>query len=166
MSVVSPIYFIGQQQTLSSEKAYQLKFDPLDGFPPSNIESDEYPQKIDDIRGNLDQFSVERNGFAIIPIQERLSYADYGDETKIRQIYLPQVAEAIKELLGAARVQIFEHVVSTPSSRSSINIGHDDVTPAWAAALAEHMNKMKGDDLPSERLKFIKCIPPDVCVTT
>nr|POE75759.1 hypothetical protein CFP56_67778 [Quercus suber] len=169
MSVTSPMYFIAPQQKTSSEKAYQLKYDPPDGFPPTNIVSDEYSPTIEDVRGQENHFSVDRNGFAILEIEDRLSYNDYGDETKIRQTYFPHVAEAVKKLLGAARVQIFEHVVRKRHAGFPIATGqtyefnqpttaaHIDVTPAWASALAEHMNKMKGSDLPSERFQFIKC---------
>lgn len=47
-------------------------------------------------RGNEDAFSLEKNGFEFftLPVKER----DVSDDEKIREEYLPEVAEVVKKL--------------------------------------------------------------------
>jgi hypothetical protein len=116
MAVISSINFIVPQQNDSEDKPYQLKYEPPEGFPATNIVSEERTVKLEDVRGHEDNFSVARNGFAIVHLEDRMAYEDYDDQQLVQQVYFKQVAEAVKELLGASRVQIFEHVVRLATS--------------------------------------------------
>ncbi|KAK5171084.1 uncharacterized protein LTR77_004228 [Saxophila tyrrhenica] len=175
--VTGAINFITPQPQGCLEKPYQLKYEAPDGFPPTNIVSDEHMQRLADVRGREAQFSVPRNGFTIIKLEDQLSYEEYDNEDLVRKVYFKQVAEAVQELLGASRVQIFEHVASTlgPGSRTVIDSdscenetqvsqsqrgSRIDVTPSWAAGLAEHMNELKGIELPSGDLQFVNIWKP------
>jgi hypothetical protein len=87
-----------------------------DGFPTTNIVTKEHDQRFEDIRGREADYSVARHGFAIMQLTETMSRTDYDDDSQVRQVYLKQVADGLKESLGASRVQIFEHTVSGPQS--------------------------------------------------
>jgi hypothetical protein len=55
-------------------------------------------------------FRVDGNGFTLLHLDTAMEYADYSDEEKVGKIYLRDVAECLKILTKASRVQIFEHV--------------------------------------------------------
>jgi hypothetical protein len=112
MSVTACINFIEPQQDGSVEKPYQLKFEPPEGFPATNITSREHAPKVEDIRGREYEYSVAKTGFAIMHLPDDIAYEDYDNEDIIQQVYFKQVAEGLQDSLQASRVQIFEHVVS------------------------------------------------------
>jgi len=114
MVVTSSVHFFDASSPRRYEKPYQLKFEGPDDFPTTNIATKEYDQKFVDIRGREADFSVARHGFTIMRLEETLTHADYDDDGQVQRVYLKQVADGLKELLGASRVQIFEHVVSDP----------------------------------------------------
>ena len=103
--------FLAHDRLYDEEKPYLLKFDPPSGFSQSNYNIDTRQQLIQDIRGREKDFSIAKNGFAIMSLHTELSYEDFDDETKLREVYFPEVADALRKLLGAFRVQIFEHLV-------------------------------------------------------
>jgi len=112
MSVTSPINFITPQHSSSADKPYQLKYvAPID-FPSTNIVSKEHSQKLEDVRGCEAEFSIAKNGFTLMRLEDGMAYDDYDHEEIIREVFYKRVADRLKELLGASRVQIFEHVVS------------------------------------------------------
>lgn len=109
--ISSPMNFLAHDRLYDEEKPYLLKFDPPSGFPQSNYNIDTKEQLIEDIRGREKDFSIAKNGFAIMPLHTKLSYEDFDDEKRLREVYFPEVADALRKLLGASRVQIFEHLV-------------------------------------------------------
>lgn len=112
MEVVSAIDFLGAHESSVVGKPYSLKYDPPENFPLTNITSESYNQKIQDVRGNEHAFTVAKNGFELMVIDPKLSYEDYDDKGKVESTYYKQVAEGVRDALGASRVQVFEHVVS------------------------------------------------------
>lgn len=119
MAVRSPVNFFDAVLPDCYEKPYQLKFQGPDGFPTTNIVSKEYDQRFEDIRGREADYSIARHGFAIMRLPETLRRTDYDDDNQVRRVYLKQVADSLKELLRASRVQIFEHTVSDPQTKQT-----------------------------------------------
>ena len=111
--VSSSINFLANEDLYDHEKPYLLKFEPPSEFPRSNYKISTKVQDIQDIRGVEHDFSIPKNGFSIMPLQTKMSYEDFDDETRLREVYFKEVAEALQLLLGAFRVQIFEHLVSS-----------------------------------------------------
>jgi len=44
-------------------------------------------------------------------MESKMRYEQFEDDANIVQVYLSEIADIIRELLGAAHVQIFEHTV-------------------------------------------------------
>lgn len=110
--IKSSIRFLARDHRYSSEKPYTLRFTPNIQFPRSNIETENRNDlPIDDVRGREGDFTLERNGFTIMPLETKLSYDDFDDEAKVVDIYLREVADGVRNLLGAKKVQILEHIV-------------------------------------------------------
>ena len=118
MSVISSMYFLDDIPLYQEEKPYRLKFQSNSDIPASNIQVKKHEVKFTDARHRLKELSLEENGFQLIPITSRMLYSDFEDDAKIREVYLEEIGNSLKELMNASRVQIFEHLVSPP--RTSI----------------------------------------------
>ena len=125
---ITTINFIRNDTFYEEEKPYLLTYEAPGDFPSTNVKVDLHDVKVEDIRGHEDEFTIEENGFAIMKIDTTLSYNDFDDDNLVKRVYLKEVGEALKEFLGASRVQIFEHIVSPKFSQkwhwSIANTGH------------------------------------------
>jgi hypothetical protein len=112
MSVTTSMYFLARDEVYNDEKPYRLRFVPPPGFPETNINTEKHEISIGDIRTQERKFSLEREGFALLPLKSSMNYDDFFDVAKIEQVYLKEVAELLISSMKASRVQIFEHLVS------------------------------------------------------
>jgi hypothetical protein len=99
------INFIQQDELYLEEKPYLLTYEAPEYFPRTNVKLDERVVAAEDIRGRENNFTIDKNGFTIMKVNTKLSYENFGDEALVKQMYLKEVAEALKTLLGASRVQ-------------------------------------------------------------
>lgn len=111
--LTTSFHFLCRNDLWKREKPYSLKFIPKADFPKNNGQR---AQKdgilVEDIRGRESNFSFEKNGFAIMRIDDsRMTYSDFDNPDIINAIYLKQIAHGLQELLGAERVQIFDCLV-------------------------------------------------------
>ena len=108
------MHFLEKNEIYETEKPYLMMVESDEHFPKSNFKLQERTDlKIEDIRDRQHEFSFERNGFKIIRLESQMTYDDYDNEERRRSVYLGEVAEALKRSLGATRVQIYEHLVSS-----------------------------------------------------
>lgn len=107
------MHFLAPLDLYKNEKPYSLRFEPDDtGLPKSNIKLERHDDiYIEDIRGREQEFSLSSDGFAIMNIHTSLTYAEFEEEPKITDVFLKEVADAVRDLTGAQHVQIFEHTV-------------------------------------------------------
>jgi hypothetical protein len=92
-----------------AEKPAYYRTDPPPGVPRWNGVGDPHEVRIEDGRGRKAEFTVDRNGFALI--QAPTAVADFYDPEEIKRVYYPEVERLLQERLGAARVFVFDHVV-------------------------------------------------------
>lgn len=111
MSVIGTIDFLGPHDASVLGKPYSLRYEPHTSLPRTNFSSLPSQQTIEDVRGRESALSVHKNGFGLLTLAPQLSYDDFDDTDKVQTIFYKQVAQSVKEALGASRVQIFEHVV-------------------------------------------------------
>ena len=105
------INFLKRDELYEHEKPYQLKYAAAEGIPISNIRLEKQDNiKITSIRDREAQFSFERNGFAVLRMNEEIPYDDFSNPDGIRR-YLDIVSVQLKDLLGADKVQAFQYVV-------------------------------------------------------
>ncbi|KAF2124978.1 putative CmcJ-like methyltransferase [Dothidotthia symphoricarpi CBS 119687] len=149
------MYLLERNPLWKSVKPYDLKFSPPEGFPKSNA----VPRKhdgiqVEDIRGREHEFSLAKNGFALIPMDVSMSVQDFenfnGDELSSR--FFKPVADSLKIFLGAERVQVFDFQVRKSHPEFPISTGgtyqfqqpstilHVDTTPAFTKELVERYN--------------------------
>jgi hypothetical protein len=121
MSVTASMYFLANLPLYEDEKPYRLKYDPPAGLPESNIEMEQHSIFIQDVRKHERDFTLQKDGFALLSLKSAMTYEDFNDDTKIQTIYLKELAGVLRSTLDASRVQIFEHLVRMPHSYSHLH---------------------------------------------
>ncbi|KAL9078239.1 MAG: hypothetical protein Q9157_002857 [Trypethelium eluteriae] len=106
------VYFLKKDDLHRIEKPYSFKFPPADGFPQSNMEYEMIEIPVIDMRGSENQFNLDKNGFAIFKIGCSLSYEGYDDLKQLTE-YFRKLEAALKDHLGASKVEVFRHAPNT-----------------------------------------------------
>ncbi|MGY3606822.1 MULTISPECIES: CmcJ/NvfI family oxidoreductase [unclassified Bradyrhizobium] len=84
-------------------------FDPPPGEPKSTALPEPHNVPIFDGRLIANQFSLDREGFALV--KHPTVVKNYYDDNEIRRVYYPAVEAFLKATLKADRVVIFDHTV-------------------------------------------------------
>jgi hypothetical protein len=92
-----------------TEKPARYVSEPPPGVPRWNGIDDPHDVRIEDARGREAEFTLDRNGFALIKAPTVVQ--DFYSEDQIKQVYYPEVARLLRETLGASRVFVFDHNV-------------------------------------------------------
>jgi hypothetical protein len=92
-----------------AEKPVRYVSDPPSGVPSWNGIDDPREIRIEDARGQEEQFTLDRNGFQLVRSPSRV--ADFYSPEEVERVYYPEVEQLLKKALGATRVQIFDHTV-------------------------------------------------------
>jgi hypothetical protein len=96
-------------------KPFSHQYDPPPGQP---VRSHQYENRrvfIQDGRPVADTFSVDREGFALVPHATKV--ADLYDAVTLRDAYYPETEALLKAETGAAKVVIFDHTIRTSHQR-------------------------------------------------
>lgn len=119
-SIKTRVNFLERSDLYDTVKPYVLTFKAPEGFPSTNVKMDNRTIAVHNIRGREGGLKLEEKGFAVMPLDSKLPFEAWDDDQKVREVYLPEVAEALKTFAGASRVQIYEHIVSiVPITHSS-----------------------------------------------
>jgi hypothetical protein len=92
-----------------AEKPAYYRIDPPPGVPRASGIDDPHDVTISDARGRESEFTLDRNGFALV--KAPTAVADFYDPEEIKRVYYPEVEQLLKDKLGANRVFIFDHNV-------------------------------------------------------
>ena len=92
-----------------AEKPAYYRIDPPPGVPKWNGLDDPREVTIEDARGRESEFTLDRNGFALI--KAPTAVADFYSEDEINRVYFPEVERLLCDRLGASRVFVFDHNV-------------------------------------------------------
>jgi len=167
--IETSMHFLQRSDLYSTVKPYSLRFEPPEGFERSNIKLERREDlKIEDARPIIKDFSLEKEGFKIVNMESKMAYDDFEDDTKLVQVYLSEIANTLRELLGAAHVQIFEHTVRKRHPEFPVATGepyqwnqptsmaHVDTTATWAADMVRRLN---GDEKAEKLLQGrVQCV--------
>lgn len=64
---------------------------------------------VKDCTPNIDSFKLDIHGFQFVHFDSKEK--DFLDDEKIQQVYYPEVAELLKNMTGAYRAHVFNHLV-------------------------------------------------------
>lgn len=121
MSLVSPVFDRSVLADLPSvtaslnyllpmtDKPVNYTYDPPAGIPRQSGVSVAYEVPIYDARSIAANLSLDREGFALV--EQHSAVQDFYDDEAVRRIYYPEAEELLKQVTGATRVVVFDHVV-------------------------------------------------------
>src|SRR6201996_3174067 len=107
-----------RQQTTAAELHYLIRTtvkptryvtEPPAGVPAWNGIDDPHTVLIEDARGREPEFTLDRNGFALI--KAPTAVRNFYDPGEIKSVYYPEVEGLLRHTLGASRVVAFDHNV-------------------------------------------------------
>jgi hypothetical protein len=90
------------------ERPRYLAYEPEPGEARSNMTYDAHVMAIHDMRPIQHELGLDREGFGLI--EARTAVKDLWDDDEVRRVYYPECEALIKELTGASRVFVFDHV--------------------------------------------------------
>jgi hypothetical protein len=85
---------------------YAYELGPDD--PRPNMVHEPHRMKIHSLRPIQSEISLDAEGFALV--EQRSAVRDFWDDDEVRRVYYPEAAEFIKQVTGASRVHVFDHV--------------------------------------------------------
>ncbi len=124
-TVTSTLHYLQR----GSEKPARYVGDPPPGAPVWNGIDDPREMRIEDARGREAEFTLDRNGFALI--KAATAVADFYSPDEIKRVYYPEVEGLLRERLGASRVFVFDHNVRNagrPDASQPVRRVHNDHT--------------------------------------
>ena len=123
--------------------------------PPTTRRNSPHPVTIRNARPILSQLSLDQHGFVLT--HQDSTVTNFYDEQEVREVYYPEVERLLKEVTGAVKVVIFDHVVrcapkarqGEPGVREPARIVHNDYSFKSAPRRVR-------DHLPAEAEELLK----------
>jgi hypothetical protein len=104
-TLTSTLHYLGR----GGEKPARYRIEPPPGVPRWNGIDDPREVRIEDARGRESEFTLARNGFALIRAPTAMT--DFYSPDEIKHVYYPEVERLVRDTLGASRVFVFDHNV-------------------------------------------------------
>lgn len=142
----------------SAEKPKRYLYD-RPGLPEWTGVNDPRAVPIADARGHEDEYSLDRNGFALLksPSMER----DFKDEQAITGVYYDECAAIVRDATGAGRVLVFDHTLRGPDQpREPVMRVHNDYTEKSAPQRVRDLLPDEAEALLARRYVFINVWRP------
>jgi hypothetical protein len=124
-TVTSTLHYLQR----SAAKPARYVTEPPPGLPVWNGIDDPHELRIEDARGRESEFTLDRNGFALI--KAPTAVADFYSPEEIKQVYYPEVERLLRDTLGVSRVFVFDHNVRNagrPGASEPVRRVHNDHT--------------------------------------
>src|SRR3954453_8634612 len=92
----------------TAERPHYYAYDRAETDPPSHMPLEPHKVPIHDLRPVAHELSLDVHGFALA--EQRSAVRDFWDDDEVRRVYYPEAEAFIKQVTGAARVFIFDHL--------------------------------------------------------
>ncbi|KAM6480861.1 hypothetical protein HDV62DRAFT_365824 [Trichoderma sp. SZMC 28011] len=167
-------FFLQHDVKWDKEKPYHVLFNPPEGLEKSNLNLQQVNNIIvNDVR-ELDSLpTIEKNGFTLIKIDTGLLTSDeFDDNQTVANIFLQRAAAAVKEALGAHRIQLFDttvrrrhpefpvHVGGSYAHLQPTSIAHIDTTEVDAEGIMFKLNPREAAELSKTKYQWFNIWVP------
>src|SRR3954465_313422 len=92
----------------TAERPRYYAYDRAETDPPSHMPLEPHKMPIRDLRPIAHELSLDVQGFAIA--EQRSAVRDFWDDDEVRCVYYPEAEAFLKQVTGASRVFIFDHL--------------------------------------------------------
>jgi len=129
------------------EKPVRYVNDPPPGVPQWNGIDDPHEIRIEDGRGREQEFTLDRNGFALVKAPSQVS--DFYSDEEIKRTYYPEVEQLLRDKIGASRVVIFDHTVRNAARQGarepSRRVHNDHTIDSAPRRVRDHLGDAAGE---------------------
>lgn len=151
--IAAPISFVDSVPT--QEKAYHIMYGDDEKLPRTNIKREWIETTMQNVRGSETALSYHTNGIAICELESAMSYKDFDQEQRVRDVYFSELENHLKHLLNANLVKFFRYGIRKRHAAFPISTGeeyefaqptsiaHIDAT---LASTEEEMERQFGDE--------------------
>src|SRR5262245_50249059 len=102
--------------TDGAERPVSYAYTPPSGTPQTTRRNSPQTVTIRNARPILSQLSLDQQGFVLTHQSSKVT--NFYDEQEVRSVYYAEVEQLLREVTGAVKVVIFDHVVRcAPKSR-------------------------------------------------
>src|SRR6516225_7146866 len=175
-SPIMPLDVAAAPKTLTStlhylkrgtEKPASYRIEPPPGVPRWNGIDDPRDVTIEDARGREAEFTLDRNGFALV--KAPTAVVDFYDREEVKRVYYPEVEQLLKAVTGAAKVVIFDHQVrclpmaqrGERGAREYAKVVHNDYTAnSGPRRVRDHLPAGEAEELLKHRFAEINVWRP------
>ena len=106
------MYYLERTPLYNTEKPYTMRYEPEEGIPQSNFKKIKYPMTVKSMREPAaGPFHLNECGFQLIQLKSRLSYDEFWDNERVKEIYIEEVKDTLKKELGAKYVHVLDYAV-------------------------------------------------------
>jgi hypothetical protein len=130
-----------------AEKPTRYVDEPPVGAPAWNGIDDPREIAIADARGREGEFTLDRNGFALVRSPSHVE--DFYSDEEVRRVYYPEVEQLLRAKLGVSRVFVFDHTVRnvarTGAREPSRRVHNDHTVNSAPRRVRDHL----GADAPA-----------------
>jgi hypothetical protein len=118
----------------NSERPFVYLYEPPAGVPVRSRGNVKHEMRIYDGRCVADRLTLDGQGFAFVRHESRV--VNFYDPGEVERVYYPEVAQLVKDVTGAVRVQVFDHNVrcrpmakeGRNGAREPVKFAHNDYT--------------------------------------
>ncbi len=129
-----------------TEKPASYRIEPPPGVPRWNGIDDPQDVTIEDARGREAEFTLDRNGFALV--KAPTAVADFYSPEEIKRVYYPEVERLLRDKLGASRVFVFDHNVRNATREGlavpSRQVHNDHTVNSAPRRVRDHSRRRRG----------------------
>jgi hypothetical protein len=124
-TVSTSFLFLQHDKKWSEEKPYHVLYEPPTGLEKSNLNLQQVGNiDVQNIRELEVPPTIKNNGFTLMKIDPGpLTSDEFDDDSKVAESFLPRLAGAVKEALGAQRIQFFDTTVRRRHPEFPIHVG-------------------------------------------
>jgi hypothetical protein len=116
----------------ATPKPVNYAYEPPAGVPRRSGKYAAQTVAIRNGREMLGQFSLDTNGFVLT--EHETAVRDFYDPDEVKSVYYPEVERLLKQVTGAERVVVFDHIVRNPvlaergekGARAPAKVVHND----------------------------------------
>lgn len=102
--VEAELNYLGPTDTRPRYYAYE----PDAGDQPTVMPYEPHRMQIRDLRPIAGELDLDTQGFALV--EQRSAVKDFWDDDEVRRVYYPEAERFLKEVTGASRIFIFDHL--------------------------------------------------------
>ncbi len=110
----------------NGERQVAYLYEPPEGVPARSGRNIKHTLPVYNGRDVADRLTLDGQGFAFVRHETKV--VNFYDPDEVRRVYYPEVAQLVKDVTGAIRVEVFDHNVRCrPMAKAGLNGAREPV---------------------------------------